>query len=240
VVKLGGAELPWADRLWPELRALDGPFVLVHGGGAAITQASAGTTFVGGRRVSDARTAEVAAQTLRRLGEALVAAGRAQGLPLVHVQGGADHGLPLARLDPDRLGHVGRPAALCAGPLTAALARGHPAVVSPPGRGAAGEWLNVNADDMAAFLAAALRAPLLLFTDVPGVMVEGAVRRRLSLDDGRQLVRTGVAQGGMAAKLEAAAAAVATGAPYAWIGPLTPDRPLAVALAGTAGTRIVA
>ena len=88
-------------------------------------------------------------------------------------------------------------------------------VVSPLARDAddrSGAGLNVNGDDAAAALATALGADdLVLVADVPGVLEDGNLIPSLDLDTARDLVRRGVATGGMAAKLEAAAYALRHG-----------------------------
>jgi acetylglutamate kinase len=94
------------------------------------------------------------------------------------------------------------------------IAGGFVPVISPLARdvdddGTAGSGLNVNGDDAAAALAGALAADeLVLVADVPGVLDNGAVIPSLDLDQVESLVASGVAAGGMAAKLEAAAAAL--------------------------------
>ena len=75
-----------------------------------------------------------------------------------------------------------------------------------------GGGLNVNGDDAAAALAGAIHADdLVLVADVPGVLEDGAVIPTLDLDTAADLVTRGVATGGMAAKLEAAAHALSVG-----------------------------
>jgi acetylglutamate kinase len=75
-----------------------------------------------------------------------------------------------------------------------------------------GAGLNVNGDDAAAAIAAALGAEELVFVaDVAGVMDGGMVVPRLTQDDAAALVQRGTAAGGMAAKLEAGFAALAAG-----------------------------
>jgi acetylglutamate kinase len=89
-------------------------------------------------------------------------------------------------------------------------------VISPVGYDATsgkGGTLNVNGDDAAAAIAAALEAEeLLLIADVQGVRgAKGDFVPVLSLDSARELIASGVATGGMAAKLESAHAALLAG-----------------------------
>jgi acetylglutamate kinase len=89
-------------------------------------------------------------------------------------------------------------------------------VISPVGydleAGEAGA-LNVNGDDAAAAIAAALGAEELLFVaDVEGVLDStGAVLEVVDSSEIAQLVQSGVAKGGMNAKLDAARTALSAG-----------------------------
>ncbi|GAA2340068.1 hypothetical protein GCM10010170_022690 [Dactylosporangium salmoneum] len=102
-----------------------------------------------------------------------------------------------------------------------AVAPGHPAV-------------NTDADRAAAWIATALGAPELVFvTDVPGVLIDGAVRRRLRAGEADAAAE---ASGGMRKKLDAATAALGRGLTRAVIG----RAPIGELLAGRAGTEVVA
>src|SRR5262249_54290131 len=104
------------------------------------------------------------------------------------------------------------------------LAGGYMPVVSPVSRDASGTLggaLNVNGDDAAAAIAAALgAAELLLVADVAGVMRDGQVIPCLTPDAARALMADGTAAGGMQAKLQAALSALAGGVPQVRISDL--------------------
>jgi acetylglutamate kinase len=89
-------------------------------------------------------------------------------------------------------------------------------VISPVGYDAAsgkGGALNVNGDDAAAAIAVALGAEeLLLIADVEGVLdARGDLVQVLSIESSRDLIASGIAAGGMAAKLESAHTALLAG-----------------------------
>jgi acetylglutamate kinase len=89
------------------------------------------------------------------------------------------------------------------------MREGNLPVISPVaynGQSGEGGALNVNGDDAAAAIAAALRASeLVLIVDVEGVRAQdGEILHALSVDVARELIENGTAAGGMAAKLEAA------------------------------------
>ena len=85
-------------------------------------------------------------------------------------------------------------------------------VLSPVSRStdpAMGATLNVNGDDAAAAIAAALGAEeLLLVSDVPGVLLGERSVPALGPEDAQRLIDDGTARGGMAAKLQAALSAL--------------------------------
>jgi len=153
----------------------------------------------------------------------VVTALRAAGLDAVGLSG-VDGGLLTAQSAPGGLGHVGEIAQVRVALLESFLLAGLTPVIAPmapDASGAAGPPLNVNADDAAAAIAAALgAAELLLISDVPGVEVDGAVRPALEAGDVEMLIELGVAAGGMAAKLRAASAALRGGARAVRIGDL--------------------
>jgi acetylglutamate kinase len=93
--------------------------------------------------------------------------------------------------------------------------------VAPVAPSTDGAIWNVNADDAAAAVAGALRATeLLQISDVPGVLVDGVVSPTVADGEIEGLIARGVVSGGMAAKLRAAAVALARGARAVRIGGL--------------------
>ncbi len=224
VVKVGGrAQVD--PRLAPLVRdAWDrepGELCMVHGGGDEMSamQRALGreVAFVGGRRVTSQADLELLRMVLsgvvnKRLVNALVAA----GLPAVGISGedGALIGAEL--IDSASLGFAGQPVAIKALLLRTLLDARYLPVISPVGydvKSRNGGALNVNGDDAAAAIAAALEAEeLLLIADVEGVRdANGDVLASLSSEAARELTASGVAAGGMAAKLESAEAALIAG-----------------------------
>jgi acetylglutamate kinase len=157
--------------------------VLVHGGGTQSTElvrALGGEArFVEGRRVTDARSLEVAAMVLNgSVNTRLLAICRSLGLPAVGVSG-VDGGLVQARKRPPvRVGEelvdyglVGDVVAVNPRVLTDLIGSGYVPVVSPLSAADDGTVLNINADTVASALAVALGAEKLLFlTGAPGIL----------------------------------------------------------------------
>jgi acetylglutamate kinase len=231
VVKIGGRAqgdpaLPGA--IAAACATAPGSLVVVHGGGdevSALQQALGATpAFVGGRRVTSVADIELLRMALsgsanKRLVSALVS----RGVAAVGLSGEDAALLTAAPLDPERLGCVGDPRQVNVALLRHLLDGGYLPVVSPLSRGesamADAVALNVNGDDAAAVIAAALEADeLLLVADVAGVLVDGCVVPELPLLGAGQLIANGAASGGMVAKLEAALAALASGVARVRIG----------------------
>jgi acetylglutamate kinase len=202
--------------------------LVVHGGGDVVSelQRARGITpaFVGGRRVTSAADVDVIRMALSGLAnKRLVAALAAAGVPALGLSGEDGLLLTAAPSADARLGQVGEPARVNVALLALLLGAGYCPVVSPVSASSArdGRALNVNGDDAAAALAAAIGAAELFFVaDVPGVLVDGAPVAALDPDEAAALVQGGTAAGGMAAKLEAAAGALARGVGRVRIGDL--------------------
>jgi acetylglutamate kinase len=243
VAKLGGNELDrpgWLEECARALKLVD-PLVVVHGGGQAITawlrRLGLPVEKRDGMRVTTPQVAEVVEMVLTGpVNRQVVAALRAAGLDAVGLSG-VDGGLLAARRAASNLGHVGEITAVRAALLQSLLLAGLTPVLAPvaPDPDASGVPLNVNADDAASAVAAALGASELLFvSDIPGVAVGGVAQPEIAVADIEGLIASGIARDGMAAKLRAAAAALRGGARAVRIGDLDLFRNQA------AGTRIVA
>jgi acetylglutamate kinase len=140
-------------------------------------------------------------------------------------------------------GAVGRPARAHGELLDLLSDRGYLPVIACVAGDGHGRIFNVNADQMAVACAAAFGARRLIFlTDVPGVRAsDQTVIPVLSLAESERLIASGVATGGMQAKLTAAARALDAGVPEVLIAPGGQAGALGRLLAGERlGTRLLA
>jgi acetylglutamate kinase len=234
VLKVGGQELrpgPGLEELTAlvnGLRASGRPTVLVHGGGEEVTDRAEAlglqSTRQRGQRVTSLPMLEVVLEVLGgRINSRLVAALGRAGAPVAGVSGCSERMLLVtpAGTPPGSLGYVGEPRRVNPAPIRRCWADGVLPVVAPIGVDRSGQLYNVNADRAAAALAGALGAELWLVTDVPAVRDgAGAPVASLSPRSARALITSGAARDGMIPKLEAAATAVRSGSPRAWIGAL--------------------
>jgi acetylglutamate kinase len=205
LVKIGGqvAEEPKGRRRLArqivELRRAGHAVVVVHGGGKTLTRTldrlGIATEFHQGLRVTDAATRDVALMVLAGIvNKQWVAEFAALGQPALGICGG-DAGLVYAKKislgsngQKKDLGYVGRP---------------HKIRTSVLELGSRGEFLNINADDLAAALAVALQADRLLYLTESGGVWD-AERRLLplvKLGEISGLIRKGIVRDGMIPKL---------------------------------------
>jgi acetylglutamate kinase len=185
--------------------------VVVHGGGpqigATLERLGKSSSYVEGLRVTDDETMEVVEMVLggkvnpdivnlvnRGGGIGVGLSGRDAGMLRVRRKsaGGQD------------IGRVGEVVAVDPGPVLAAAEAGYIPIIAPVGVDEDGVSHNVNADEAAGAIAAALgAAKLLMLTDVEGVKdADRKLVRQLSADDARKLIAEGTVREGMIPKLE--------------------------------------
>lgn len=223
LIKLGGTLLDSAAsraRLATEIVELantGAQIAVVHGGGKQMTrflaERNVESRFVNGLRVT---TPEVLDAVLKVLGGAvnheLVAAFVAAGGHAVGLSG-LDAATAVAERVSDELGAVGRPVQSNGALMHLLSANGYLPVIACIGGDAQGNIYNVNADQMAIMCASGFGADRLFFlTDVDGVRVaDGTIAPLLTPAAIEDLISTGVATGGMQAKLESAVRALDMG-----------------------------
>lgn len=204
--------------------------VVVHGGGDEVTalQAAFGLApeFVDGRRVTTTRDMELVRMALSgTANKRLVAALVREGVRAVGISGEDASLIAATPVNAEKLGHVGVVQRVNASLLWHLLDGGYLPVISPVSRNIGldlGPTLNVNADDAAAAIAAALEASeLLLVSDVPGVLRDGQVVPRMTIGDAAALISDGTVAGGMTAKVQAASTALRAGVARVRVGDLS-------------------
>jgi acetylglutamate kinase len=206
VLKLGGAVAATSASRALELHAAGVEVVVVHGAGPQISdelrRRGIPVEFVRGRRVTSEAALAVVRESLRLVGVRIASELGPLALPLL----GNEIGLEARPLP--TLGYVGEALPCCPPAIEAALAAGRIPVVAPIAVGP----LNVNADEAASALAIGLGADRIVFvTDVPGVLVEGALAERIEAVHADRLLAEGAFDGGIVPKLLAAVRAARVG-----------------------------
>ena len=206
VVKCGGAVASSAAREIFQLVDAGNEVCVVHGAGPQITEEmerfGIPVEFVRGRRVTSRLALAVVRSSLAAVNRALVQSLGPRAVGLL----GDEIGLYAVRVH--ELGHVGDPLPGRPPAVERALADGAIPVVAPLAVGP----LNVNADEAAAALAIGLEADRLLFvSDVPGLLLRGALVDSIGADEADALLDAGDLEGGIIPKLRAAVVAARRG-----------------------------
>lgn len=226
VIKIGGSLLeqgnfePLVRGLVPYLKKHKS--VIVHGGGKEVTaladQLGHRSRFVKGRRFTDEKMMHIVEMALSgKVNPYLVGKLNALKIPALGLSG-RDRDLVRAKAV-SSLGRVGTPTKVKADAILKMISSGDVPVFSSIASDGKGNALNVNADEMASAMAAALRAHrLILFTDVPGIMDQNKKTiPRLSPALGKSLIKSGVILGGMIPKINSALDALTKGVREIWI-----------------------
>lgn len=230
VIKVGGAiveDEARLDDLLDRFARVDGPKVLVHGGGRRATKVAAAlgieTKMVDGRRVTDADMLEVVTMVYGGLvNKNVVARLQARGVNALGLTG-ADMNVMLSHRRPLKngvdYGFVGDVDKVDGQALTSLLERGVIPVMAPLTHDGKGSLLNTNADTIAAETAKALTpffdVTLVYCFEKAGVLAnpddDGSVIPVITQDDFATLTANGTISGGMKPKIENALAAVGQG-----------------------------
>jgi len=246
LLKIGGAELQAGEPIRLLTAAVaplahETSLVIVHGGGSDIArlQQRLGIEprFIEGLRVTDDESLWAAEMVLsgsvnKRLVAQLVQA-RVRALGLSGVDAGLLIATKIEHPGGD-LGHVGNVKYVNTQCLLDLLRLGFTPVVSPISMGCDGSIYNVNADHAALAIASALDVDeMIMLTNVPGVLLDGAVVPNLSRSEAEAHIASGAISGGMIPKVRSALEAVAAGVGRARITDLA-------GLAAGTGTAVIA
>lgn len=236
VIKVGGAVVENPATLASFLdrfAAIDGPKVLIHGGGRSATMLAErlgiATKMVEGRRITDAETLEVVTMVYGgKVGRNIVVQLQNRGITSLSLTG-ADMGLVRAHKRPVKngidYGYVGDVDNVDARMLQVLLRQGIVPVIAPLTYGD-GSLLNTNADTMAQETASALarsgeEVVLRYCFEKPGVLArpddDGSVIATIRQVDRDRLVADGTISGGMIPKIDNALQAVSEGVKKVYI-----------------------
>ena len=198
---------------------------VIHGGGKQLNELAQKLgvvqTVIEGRRVTDDDTLELAKMIFRgKINTEILSQFRRRGVKAVGLSG-IDGGVVTAVKRPPKdvlnketgetkivdFGHVGDVVKIDTSLLNTMLDSGYLPIVSSLGADDDGRIFNINADTIAAEIAADLGAEkLILLTDVNGIYLEegneSTKLSRLTVANARHMIESGRATGGMIPKLE--------------------------------------
>lgn len=243
VVKIGGSIMDEPEnlkRLIMDVCFMDAVGmrpILVHGGGKSITEAmkNAGleAQFVQGRRYTDERTLAIAEHELVKINRTIIEEiERLEHKPMplhslascvvfgkrLFLQAPGENGGQPRKVD---IGFVGEVTWVNAALLVPLCEAGYIPVIAPIARDQAGGKLNINADSVAGYVAAAVKAEkLVLVSDTHGIRTSddpNSLATHLTRAQIDELVARGVISSGMLPKVEASITALEGGVSKAHI-----------------------
>ena len=234
VVKLGGAAIDRKSDLALAqdvllLRSVGVRCVLVHGGGpqvdAMLRRVGKEPEFKDGLRVTDAETLDIVRMVLvGKINRDLVSIINSQAgdEPVAVGVSGEDAGLLTVTPADSAFGFVGNVTEVRAELIHRLLDDGLMPVISTVGADTGGQPYNVNADEAARAIAAAMGAEKIVYlTAAPGLLAdprdESSLIERLTSDDLRKRIKHDSVSAGMIPKLKACADAVDQGVNFAHI-----------------------
>ncbi|MBT7210446.1 MAG: acetylglutamate kinase [Candidatus Scalindua sp.] len=241
VVKFGGSAMVDKDTFQSVLqdmvfmKAIGMKPVVVHGGGPFISgemeKRGKKPLFINGYRVTDKETLDIAIDVLtNQIGNQIIDQIEEMGAKGVCVWSGNDSPIKGRKLmskgddgsETDDLGYVGEITEIECDRFISLFEDGQIPIVSPIAKGIDGENYNVNADNVASFVAGALKAEKLVFiSNTHGISTDPSDPESfvstLHEDEVNKLIKSGVISGGMLPKANACISAMRVGVKKAHI-----------------------
>ena len=194
--------------------------VLVHGGGPEINsmlqKIGKQPEFKNGLRVTDKETVDIVQMVLAgKVNKDLVNLIQSKGGKAIGLSGADGHMIKAAMKDPE-LGYVGEITKIDVQPIFDVIEKGYIPVVSTIGCDDEGNTYNINADTVAAGIAAELKAESLIsMTDIEGILRDkddpSSLISRIYTEDAPSLVESGIISGGMIPKVDCCIKAIEGG-----------------------------
>jgi len=221
VIKMGGvASDNLGDAFFQQLRQWhkeNKKIVIVHGGGHYIskmmTLMNLKVEVKDGLRITDKKTLELTRMVLLGQVQPLITTAiQKAGLQPVGLNAGCNQLIQGDFIDQEKLGYVGKVTQIANELLEILFCAQQIPVIAPLGVTAKGQWLNINADEVACQVAASLKADkLFLLTDVPGIKQKNEWLEEVDLLQLNQLLKEKIVTGGMVPKIKSAQKALLAG-----------------------------
>ncbi len=234
VIKIGGSVLDSLSLLWSQVRQIQSPVVIVHGGGVQSTELAHRLdhtpTFIGGRRVTRDLDLKIAEWAMRgAVNMKLVATANTNGLKAVGLSGVDGAMIKVRRREPWMIhgkkvdfGWVGEIVSIDTTLIHTLTEVGFISIIAPLGVDDSGQRYNVNADTVACTLAEVIHAKeLLMVTDSGGVLRDlnnpSSLLKTCSPEEEVAGLEQGWISDGMSVKLHSARRALAKGVSDVWV-----------------------
>lgn len=197
--------------------------VIVHGGGKEISKwvklSGGEPEFINGLRVTDAKTMEIAEMVLNKVNKGLVQYMEGEGIRAIGISGkdGATMRVKKKLAGGKDIGYVGEVTKVDTELLDTLIENDFVPVICPIGLGEEdNKSYNINADDAACAIAAAIGAEKLAFlSDIEGVYMDpmdpSTLISEMDIKEAAEFLASGNAGGGMLPKIQNCIAAIESG-----------------------------
>lgn len=221
--------------------------VFVHGGGAAVSsiqkQYDLEPCFVDGKRLTSVSEMDLVDMGLAGLmNKSLVRLFNKSGLNAVGISG-ADGSLIIsedAEGDAEKENRTGTVKSVDPSLIELLLKNKYFPVLSSVSTDSKGRGMNINADEAALAVADAVKADSLIFiSDIPGILIQGAVVSSMNEKYIEESISNGDIQGGMIPKVRSSLAAIRQGVNEIQISNYEKPGDLEKIIAGVKGSKII-
>lgn len=212
IIKTGGKVAVISDELKSlirEIKELSNSynFALVHGGGAEVTQMSRiyglEAQFIDGIRMTTSQEMEIVDSVLAgKVNKRVVREFQSLGVNAVGLSGNDGAIFTGVSIDNKGENRTGKVTIINSDLLNLLLESGYTPIINSVSMEKSGEPLNINADDAALAISSALEAQMVIFiSDIPGVLKDREIIKKLSPEIIKNEIESGVISGGMIPKV---------------------------------------
>lgn len=251
VIKIGGAAASRRDiliQLFKEIKELASHLniLLVHGGGAEVSKVTRvfgiEPVFKDGIRMTGEDEMEIVDMVLAgKMNKYLVRQAASQGLRAIGLSGSDGKIFTGKSIAPGE-SKTGKITDTDPGLLELLLDNGYFPIIastSMTNGNEAAEALNINADEAALHIAAALKAEQLIFlSDIPGILKDGSIIPALNGEESEREIADGTITGGMIPKVRSSISAIEEGVANIIIGEFLKTGDMSRLIEGLSGTKI--
>ena len=211
ILKLGGSVLKYTNLFKTLiediciLKKLGFIPILIHGGGKKLTnkldQSNIKSDFINGLRITDNKIINVVEEVFLKFNKEIINEIKKHSINTASINN-KENNIILVKKINEQLGFVGKPTELIINVLQKIIDSNKVPVIAPLGLDSEGQVYNVNADDIASFVAKKLNARRLLFiSDTVVFDKDKKLISEINSEKAKELIKNDIISGGMVVKI---------------------------------------
>ena len=179
--------------------------ILIHGGGKKLTnkldQSNIKSDFINGLRITDNKIINVVEEVFLKFNKEIINEIKKHSINTASINN-KENNIILVKKINEQLGFVGKPTELIINVLQKIIGSNKVPVIAPLGLDSEGQVYNVNADDIASFVAKKLNARRLLFVSDTVVFDKNKkLISEINSEKTKELIKNDIISGGMVVKI---------------------------------------